>query len=152
MGYFGKSSHVTQNWVQKLDLSDEARSYKKMTKDGCLYLCSSKQNKRSDNTFVRLDNGAYVRIIYFIVDKKCNAEYVMAWKIKTLNAFGNRSEMIKEITSKNVTETAVITNAIDKVCVYIPLRDREFFCTLPNLCSYWKFIYMRNGHPYSYKP
>ena len=78
MGYFGKSSHVTQNWVQKLDLSDEARSYKKMTKDGCLYLCSSKQNKRSDNTFVRLDNGAYVRIIYFIVDKKCNAEYVMA--------------------------------------------------------------------------
>ena len=85
---------------------------------------------------MRLDNGAYVRIIDFIVYRKCNAEYVIAQKLKTLNAFGNRCEMIKEITSKNVTEIAVITNAIDKVCVYIPLGDREYICALPNLCSY----------------
>lgn len=68
MRYFGKSSSVPISDVESLQFSDVSHSYQKITEDGFLYLSSLKESKRSDNSFAKLKEGTYVKIIYFIVD------------------------------------------------------------------------------------
>ncbi|XP_051155210.1 uncharacterized protein LOC127277859 [Leptopilina boulardi] len=97
--YFGKSSYISSALVDSLNLSDMSGSFKKMIKDGCLYMSSLIQNKRSDNSFAKLKDGTYVQIIYFIADHQNDKEYTVCRKLITQNAFPNQCAFLKKINS-----------------------------------------------------
>lgn len=122
--YFGKSSSVHISVRESLQLSDLSYSYQKITKDGCLYLSSLKENKRSDNSFAKLKDGTYVRIIYFIVDRQKNKEYTVCNKVVTTNAFENECPMTRKIISINSNNIAVNTNEISRICVRVQVQKK----------------------------
>ena len=135
--YFGPKSTVNDSWIQKLHLSAKKTvSYKKMVKNGCLYMSAVKCNKRSDNTFAKLSNGSYVNLIYFIVDSDNKKEYVIVKRIHTIDAFRNKCSMLQKIVKIYNEESAVLTVDIVKICVHLISNDCEYLCAVPNLHSY----------------
>ena len=120
--YFGTSSDVRTIWTEKLDLSHRARSYKKMVKGGCLYLSSTKENRRSNNAFAKLIDGSYVEIIEFVVDKESTKEFVIVKQLRTRPAFTGQLEMLQKITSIADRETVIPTADLTKVCVNINIQ------------------------------
>ena len=135
--YFSPTSTINRSWIENLNLSSESSvSYRKMVKNGCLFLSSTKSNKRSDNAYVTLDNNTYVKVNDFIVDRSMGKEYTVVQKLVTTNAFGNDYKMLQKIISINDVESAIPTTTIAKVCVHISLRNDEYICAVPNLYSY----------------
>ncbi|XP_051153467.1 uncharacterized protein LOC127276837 isoform X2 [Leptopilina boulardi] len=135
--YFGKSSRVPSDLIDELRLSNVARSFQKITKDGCLYLTSLKKNKRSDNSFAILKDGTYVKIRSFIVDRELEVQYAIVHQVVTHNSFRNKCKMIQKIVAVNVNKIAINTCDIDKICVHAQVGDQvEYIIALPNLCSY----------------
>ena len=134
--YFGISSNVNVVWAENLNLSHRARSYKKLVKAGCLYVSSTKYNKRSDNAFAKLNNGSYVRIMEFIVDPEFRQEFTICHKLQTRPAFRGKQKNLQKVTSIIVNETAIPTANIHVVCVHMKIRNEEYICAVPNHCSY----------------
>lgn len=134
--YFGKSTCITSSLMEKLQLSSVAQSFKKITKDGCLYLSSLKENKRSDNSFVKLKDGKYVKLLSFIVDRRNNVEKTIGQEIMTESIFENKCAMVRKIVSIKKEQLIVNTSEIKTVCVHVKVGKQEYICALPNLCSY----------------
>ena len=95
--YFGSASRVNASWVEKLNLPEESSSFKKIVKNGCLYMSSVKNNKRSDNSYAQLQNGLYVKINHFIVHLETVTEYTIVQKVLTTNAYSNACGMLQRI-------------------------------------------------------
>lgn len=134
--YFGMSSKIKPSWIQKFNLSERARSYKKMVKNGCLYSSSIKNNLRSDNTFAKVLDGSYIRIIKFIVDPYLKKEFVIYQSLNTQLAFKNNYNALKKITSITKEKNITLTDNLEKICVHLNVQNNEYICAVPNLYSY----------------
>ena len=60
-------------------------SWNKMVKDECLYSTYLSNDPRTDNSFVELDDGTYVRVIKFIVNNQRNVDLTICHKINISN-------------------------------------------------------------------
>ena len=49
--YFGKTYSTNRRWVEELNLSNNCRTYRKIVKNGCVYLFSRKARLRSNNSY-----------------------------------------------------------------------------------------------------
>lgn len=134
--YFGKSSCIPFSLADSLHISNISRCFKKMVKDGCFYLTSVIENKRSDNSFAKLKDGTYVRIINFITDRQNNKEYTICQKIITRDAFESKCSMMKKIISSSTNKICVNTSEVSIICVRVVVQKNQYICALPNLCSY----------------
>ena len=75
--YFGSASRVNASWLQKLNLLEQSFLLEKNVKNGCLYISSTKNNKRSDNSYAQLQNRSYVKIHNFMVQSGAQTEYTI---------------------------------------------------------------------------
>ena len=107
-----------------------------MVKEGCLYLCSTKNNKRSDNAFAQLLDGAYIIIVYFVLDPESKQAFVMRYKLRTQPVFREHYKMLKTVIFTSENKAAVISANISRVCLNFTIHDKEYICAVPNLCSY----------------
>ena len=135
--YFGTASHVDRIWIEKLHLSEQAVTYKKIVKKSCLYVSSMKDNKRSNNSFAQLGNGSYMQLVDFIVDPCTKNEYTVVKKISTTDSFNKNCNMIRKIVKIDNETFVIFTSEIYKVCVHMLLgKDSEYLCAVPNLYYY----------------
>ncbi|XP_051155482.1 uncharacterized protein LOC127291262 [Leptopilina boulardi] len=134
--YFGKSSNVNSMWREKLNLSERARCYKKLVKDGCLYLSSIKKNERSDNTIGKLVDEKYIKIVEFIVDPISKQEFIICQFLSTQSAFTNNYKALQKVLAVSSDEIAMPTVNLEKVCVHLGIRKKNYVCAVPNLYSY----------------
>lgn len=134
--YFGKSLNVNQMWREKLNLSNQARTYIKLVKDGCLYLSSIKKNERSDNAFGKLVDGKYIKIIEFIIDPILKQEFIICQFLRTQSAFTNKYQALQKVLAVSSDETAIPSVNLDKVCVHLVIRKENYVCAVPNLHTY----------------
>lgn len=134
--YFGKSVRVSPFLKEKLHLSDMARSYNKITKDGCLYLSSLKVNKRSDNSCARFKCGSFIKIVSFVIDRENNIECTICNNLVTYNAFENANALLQKIASVDKNVKIVNTNEIETICVCLKVNNDEYICPVPNLYFY----------------
>ena len=134
--YFGSGFSVNKDWVEKLNLSEQALSYHRIVKSGCLYMASIRNNKRSDNSFAQLRDSSYVKLINFIVDSNTEREYTIVQKIQTENLFPDNScNILQKILEINEA-SAIPTGDIARVCVHVVNNSTQYLCTVPNLYFY----------------
>ena len=107
-----------------------------MVKDGCLYLSSTKDNKRSDNAFAKLFDGSYIKIVNFVIDPESKKHYDISHKLRTREIFKGYCRMLQKVISIMKHEISVPTGNLSRVCVHINIRGDEYVCEVPNLASY----------------
>lgn len=134
--YFGSVSRVNELWSQRLKLQEHSVTYKKMVKNSCLYMSASQSNKRSNNSFAVLKNNSYVKIYHFIVDSASKKEYTIVSEVYTRNAYDDVCGMLKKIILTSNEQTAISTDDITRVCVYMTSNGKEYLCAVPNLYYY----------------
>lgn len=134
--YFGSPARANTLWIQSLNLSAENTvSYVRMVKNGCLFMSSTINNRRSNNAYALLDNNLYVKINCFIVDKLNKLEYTIVKNLDTTNALSDSCKMLQKVV-KVADEFAVLTSSLKTICVFLELNGMSYACALPNLKSY----------------
>lgn len=131
--YFGKGKVIDNFLIEKFEVSVTTKSFSKLVKEGCLYTSSAKNNARSCNYFAQLKDGKFVKIINFLVDVERNNELTVCKMIKTKsNAY---ADVIHDILEVSDDITAVPTNEIAKVCIYIESNKKA--CIIPVVNPYF---------------
>lgn len=134
--YFGKPLPVNIKWIEQLQLSSRARAFNKIVKENCLFLSSTKENKRSNNSFGQLNCGSYIKIINFIIDVQSKKQFIICYKLKTKSLFQRRFKMLHQIEATEETEIAIPTESLNKVCVLMIIKNVEYICAVANLYSF----------------
>lgn len=135
--YFGSGRCVDKRLIEKFGFSNRVISYIKIVKDSCLYMSCMKTNKRSDNSFAILNDGSYVQLIKFIIDKENYNEFTIVRKIDTENFLQNDACSLRKIVKIHSFESLISTISIHKSCVHMTVSDKtEYLSSLPNLYHY----------------
>ena len=133
--YFGKGCRRTQYLVTNLDLPESSQVFDKMVKDGCLYESCLKLKHRSNNSFARLQDGTYIKMLGFIVNNETREELTICHIIKTRNAFHNYIEL--QLIERVSEEYQILqTSAINSICIFMKVLDKNYICSIPNLLHY----------------
>ena len=93
--YFGKGDSIDDILVNNFQLSTDAIVYHKIIKDGCLYESNIKRKRRSNNSFILLNDGRFARIDKFVVDEDTSEEFTICNIIHTRNYLTNHYHMLK---------------------------------------------------------
>ena len=113
--YFTKSKTPNIENLEGLNLSgNRIRTFGKLVKNACVFKSCRKVLKRSDNSFVLLENGEYIQIVDFIVDIDNNMEYTLCKKVEIQNSL--------DYTHMHVKEIVRLSNEIS----VIPRQHRQF--------------------------
>lgn len=131
--YFGTPKIAKEAWVQKLQLSPQAVSYKRLVKDKCVYSSITRQNERSNNSYAQLSDGSFVKIIEFIVDEQLESEYVIFKYLVTENAFRNQHPHLQKVISLQTSVQATYVESLEKIAVFIKVKEKQYICSVPNL-------------------
>lgn len=132
--YFGSGKVVEYNISSQFNISASAKIYYRIVKNGCLYTSCLLRNNRSNNCFALLLDGTYVKIISFILDTESNIAITLCNKINIISC--EQSSFLYKIVSFETDLYAVATENIDKICVYIDIRDNMYIAVVPNLLFY----------------
>ncbi|KAJ8669893.1 hypothetical protein QAD02_001152 [Eretmocerus hayati] len=131
--YFGKYRNPGQNIIDRLNLTEHARLYYRMVKDGCLYTANSNRSKRTDNSYAQTVNGDYIQIKKFIVDEYTNESFTecTVWRVRpaSLDRYSPTVilvDIIQRVAFYN-------PNDIKTICVCIKIDDITYLTPLPNL-------------------
>lgn len=131
--YFGTPKLTKINWIQKLQLSCESVSFKRMVKDKCLYSSIVRKNERSNNSYAQLNNGLFVKILEFIVDEQLVKEFVVFKYIVTENAYRNQHPYFKKVIGLEKYIKALPVETLQKIAVFLRIGNNEYICSVPNL-------------------
>ena len=104
-----------------------------MVNEGCLYLSSTKNNKRSDNEFAQLLDGAYIKIVHFVLDPESKQAFAICYKLRTQAVFRGHYKVLKTVISTSENKAAVPSANISRVCVHFTIHDKEYICAVPYL-------------------
>ena len=115
---------------------DSTLVYFRMVRESCLYSSERLPNKRSNNSFVQLKDESFIKITCYLVDTENDNEFILCKKIKTLNCFGNAYKQMKRINYIEEEITAVATEEIKTICVFIKIQQNMYICPMPNLLHY----------------
>lgn len=130
--YFGTPKLAKIKWIEKLQLSPESVSYKRMVKNKCLYSGIVRQNERSNNSYAQLSNGLHIKILEFIVDEQLEREYVICKYIFTERAYKNQHPHFKKVIRLEKNIQAVPVQMLQKIAVSLKIK-KEYICSVPNL-------------------
>lgn len=131
--YFGAPRKPNPNWVQKLGLTSEALSYKKMVKDKCLYSPNVQHNNRSNNSFAELQNGRFVKLREFIIDEKLEREYAVVRKIVTDDINDGLYPYLHKVTGSEEAVVAIPVECLEKIAIFFKVQDEAYICSMPNM-------------------
>ncbi|KAL7295045.1 hypothetical protein TKK_0011645 [Trichogramma kaykai] len=136
ISYFKRGSRLDGQLLRQLQLSEHSLVFKKMVKNKCLYESSLLKKKRTNNCHVLLNDGSYMILDYFIVDKKEKTELTIGRQILTKNCFSNDFSKLQIIDAIQPQKIVIETSKINKVCVYMPMNNVIYLCSVPNLIDY----------------
>lgn len=138
--YFGAGEEVNTDIKEQLSLSEDSVCFERMVHKGCLYISSLKDNQRSDDSVALLQDGTYVQIMSFIVDKLNKRELIQCRRInlETANIHYNCTHV------KNVSQTEncnnelefIETDQINRISVHYNIGDTEIVSAVPNSLYY----------------
>lgn len=114
--------------------SATARLYMRMLKDGCAYSSCKIVNQRSFDSYAKLSNGIYIKIIAFIFDENTNQTLCLCNKITTIES--DHSEFVKFCAHISPDTTSVKIDEIEKICVFVEMDGVSFITACPNLLNY----------------
>lgn len=134
--YFGFLRKVADNWKIRLQLTNESKSYKKIVKNRCLYTTDKNCSQRSNNCYVMMKNNMYVKTSEFIVNIINATEYIICEKLTVEQIFQGLECHIKKVTSISDHYEALLTQDIEKVCVFCETEKITTICEVPNLKYY----------------
>ncbi|KAL7307666.1 hypothetical protein TKK_0000349 [Trichogramma kaykai] len=143
--YFGKSTYISSSYQQDHNLSEDAKEYKKIIKDMCLYESYEKFKVRSNNSYAMLKDGTFIRIKSFLVDEKENKEIVLYYKIKVNNEFVHtRSDQaitlvlsdFYTIEDVDILVSSTSSKNISKICVFMIVKNNMYIRPVPNNLHY----------------
>ena len=106
---------------------DNNEGYCKMVKDGDLYTCDAKRNRRSENSIAETVDGRIIRIFAFIIDQFENKEYVICKEWIVENVYAHGCSFLKKVVEKNEELVCVRTQDIFKICVLIKLTEHDIY-------------------------
>lgn len=101
-----------------------------------MYLSSIKKNERSDNKIGKLVDEKYIKIVEFIVDPISKQEFIICQFLRTQSAFTNNYKALQKVLAVSSDEIAIPTVNLEKVCVHLGIRKKNYVCAVPNLYSY----------------
>ena len=135
ISYLGTEFYFPNELLLRLQMTPNSTvGYTRIIKDGCLYMSFKIENKRSNNSFAKLNNGTFIRIVYFLVDTENNAEITVYNLIKTsVSKFSKHIHLINKITDEM---QSIDSNEINIICAIINVEDKMYLCELPNLYNY----------------
>lgn len=108
-----------------------------MVKNSCLYSSCLKVNRRSDNSFAKLNDGRFIKMDKFIVDFNSGEEYTLCNVVNTVHHnLSKNYDVLRRITQIDETVCMIKTSDIKTICVFIETFDISYICPLPNLLFY----------------
>ncbi|XP_043480061.1 uncharacterized protein LOC122509849 [Leptopilina heterotoma] len=131
--YFGSPKAANINWINKLQLTSKAVSYKKMVKSKCLFSVNVEKNNHSDNSYAELIDGSFVKIKQFIVDEQLEKEFAIVQVFVTENACQNLYPYLKKMVDFERGLRAIPTKNVKNISVYLEVQQDEYICSVPNL-------------------
>uniref|UniRef100_A0ABD2XQK4 Uncharacterized protein n=1 Tax=Trichogramma kaykai TaxID=54128 RepID=A0ABD2XQK4_9HYME len=141
--YLGRTAYVCDelrqtilNLDDRVMLSDEAVYFHRMVRNKCLYESSSLRKTRSNNSFACLDDGSFIIIDKFIVDRENDKELTICRQVTTKNYSASSYSKIKIIDEISKDQIFLDTKKIRKICVYMKVDERMYLCEVPNLIHY----------------
>lgn len=135
IAYFGSGNVVEHDIALKCNISvSSAKTYNRIMKCGCLYTSCLLQNNRSNNSYAQLIDGKYIKIISFILDIDSNIALTICNKINAISY--NENSYLCKIIDIDKDLCIIETKNIDRICVYINIKDDAYIAAVPNLLFY----------------
>ncbi|XP_058801725.1 uncharacterized protein LOC131670273 isoform X1 [Phymastichus coffea] len=137
--YFGVFSRPTPEWTRLLNLSNAAIIYKKLIKSGCTFLSCNTVRLRTNNSFAITTDNHFIQIVFYIIDRITEQEYTVCKNVDVVEIIDDNEFdqfQIKRVVAISEELTAINTNNIDKICVYMNCHNERYLCPVPNMHSY----------------
>ena len=130
------SPKKTSAYMQHLNLQQtHCLSYDKIVKKGCLYTSICLLNKRTDNSYIKLTDDSFARIVKFI--RVWDSELlVIVKKLNLVHELTTMPRQFSEYCSESAMEVAYRTDEIQMICVKIESNGKTFVCPITNLLHY----------------
>ncbi|KAJ8671016.1 hypothetical protein QAD02_002275 [Eretmocerus hayati] len=130
--YFGRYTKLSRRKRTEMQLSQNARVYVKMVKNGCLYRSMNNRSVRSDDSYAQLDDGNYIRIVEFITDAGCDTSITVC-KLLEVRRIINDEFPTAMITVEHRDDSYVDTKKINSICVAVEIDEIVYLTPPPNL-------------------
>ena len=117
-----------------LGLSSSILIFKRMFFKKCAYLSCKIQNPRSCNSYIRLKNGQYIKILYFTHNSSSGESKCIVYELNTIEHDLCYSLFI--CTSISNKKVMFDINLIDNLCVFIEIDDLKLVRPCPNKLQY----------------
>lgn len=135
VNYFGKGFCTDEDIIEQEELSEQARSYYKIVKNRCIFKSFKKKNPRSDNSFAQTDQGTFVLLEEFILDKDRRKELAKVYRIVTEPIYPDLSVVLR-IVSVDDASSIISLSSIEKICVHSDNGISRFLSPVPNMLCY----------------
>ncbi|KAJ8673572.1 hypothetical protein QAD02_004834 [Eretmocerus hayati] len=131
--FFGPYRAPTQDESTELFLSANSRAYLKMVKDGCQYGTDQSRAVKSDNSYVKISDGRFMRINKFIVDNADHRAFAVGYFLNVEPAFIDQESPIHRVVSRDRDKSFINCYNIVTVCVSTEVNNDTFLTIPPNL-------------------
>ncbi|KAJ8677889.1 hypothetical protein QAD02_013676 [Eretmocerus hayati] len=116
----------------RMNLSQNARIYRKMVKAGCLYRSMHAKSVRSDDSYAQLYDGSFIHIVEFLVDENLDRSTTVCKPLQVRPVMGRNLPTVI-IVCENNEDAYINTSNIRTVCVAVRIDDVVYLTPPPNL-------------------
>lgn len=137
--YFGNGfpTPCTLQQAQELNLSNDIKEFHRMVKDGVLYCSCNRENEKSVNYFAYTDDGIFIRILKFVIDRSAEKEICICNIVKTFNnLLSENLRCLKKVINVENKIHAVKVEHISRICVFVEVEDNAYLIPVPNTHHY----------------
>lgn len=132
--FFNDEFHLNDEIQRNFNLSNSAKAYRQMLKNGCPYTSAHKVNARSCNSYAVLEDNTFIRIILFVNDPETRQQICIYSSIDVMEY--EHFSTLKMCTSFKKSLKSVNVKNISKICVMMELDDVKFICPMANMQTY----------------
>ncbi|KAJ8685441.1 hypothetical protein QAD02_021234 [Eretmocerus hayati] len=131
--YFGSYRKPSQSERARMELTQNARIYKKMVRGGCLYRGLSQRSVRSDDSYAQLKDGSYIHIVEFVIDLDLDRSVTVCKRLQVRQAFELGSLPTVIIVEERDSDEVIETSLLNSICVPVQIDDVIYLTAPPNL-------------------
>ena len=132
--YIGRSFVPNKQSVQNCNMSlKTTEGYNKIIVDNCVHTTCLKQNKRSDNSYVMLQNKTINQIQEFLVDVSTKEEIIVGKIVQTKPA-EHICKQTRQIEQIDDNVNFFHNSEIELPCNVINVNADTYICPVPNTC------------------
>lgn len=128
------------NFLRERGLGEyDVLSLKKALKSGILFSVKDVKCTRTDNSFAKLNNNTYIRIVNFVINKHTKEEMLLYYKIKSKieDVLSKNNSTVQRIIEENVKLEITSVENLTNICVVTEVYGTMYLSELANsiLCN-----------------